>query len=512
MSSEEWTEVISKNVSRNNEALAAHVSPRKNNRKKSMKPRPKISAEKEDSFNNNNSNKPHGKSHGSKDSKKAKSNKQTSPAPKSRKESSTNEAPTEIKNRQRSNSDVSISSVKSDSSVEEEAPSIQPQILVLCPFHDCPSDARPFTDPAALKQHLKEQHKLVFRHLTHMYIALDKYLTFWAKKVQEEDFETQAKKETTEEGDIYTIDPVFSQIDKEKRDEIQREKLNEILRTQDKERHEDCLKSRKCLFCKNVCENRTKLFKHMFGEHNFNIGLPDNLVDVDEFLDILEGKLNQLQCLYCEKIFTSPAVLRKHMRKKKHFKISARNRMYDRFYVINYLEPGKNWETFENEKYDSEEDRRDDSWADWDEKDPEQTMCLFDDHVAPSPKEACEHMVEAHGFDLKAIQEQYHLDFYKTIALINYIRHKTANNTCMGCNVSFETLKEMTEHMEQNSCFQKVPAADSDIWKDPQYLFPTYENDPLLTGIEDSDEFDDSDEIGHPLSEMQLAEEVDTTH
>ncbi|ORY03090.1 hypothetical protein K493DRAFT_311834 [Basidiobolus meristosporus CBS 931.73] len=507
MSSEEWTEVTSKNVNRNNEALAAHVSPRRNPKKKSTKPRPKISADKGDAAKG----KTQAKGQALKEGKKAKANKQSNAGAKSRKDSTTNEVSAEPKTRQRSNSEASISSVKSDSSVEEEAPAIQPHILILCPFNDCSSETKPFTDPVSLKSHLKEQHNVVFRHLTHMYIALEKYLSFWAKKVEEGELDTYAKKETTEDGEFYIIDPAQCPIDKEKRDELQREKLNEILRIQDKERHEDCLKSRKCLFCKNVCDNRPILFKHMFGEHNFNIGLPDNLVDVDEFLDILEGKLNNLQCLYCEKIFTSPAVLRKHMRKKKHFKISARNRMYDRFYVINYLEPGKNWETFENEKYDSEEDRRDDSWADWDEEEPEQTMCLFDDYVAPSPKDACEHMVEAHGFDLKGIQEQNHLDFYKTITLINYIRHKTANNTCMGCGASFETLKEMTEHMEQNNCFQKVPAADSEIWKDPQYLFPTYENDPLLTGIDDSDEFDESDEVQNSLSEMQLAKEAVAT-
>ncbi|KAK9717453.1 hypothetical protein K7432_006190 [Basidiobolus ranarum] len=467
MSSEEWTEVTSKNVSRNNEALAAHVSPRKTMKKKSLKLRPKISGE----GGSYTTGKSRGESQRQRQEKKPKQNKPTDSSNKNRKESDKAVVPNEQpRTRQRSNSEASISSIKSDSSVEEEAPAIQPHILILCPFSDCPDETNPFTDPSTLKNHLKDQHKLVFRHLTHMYIALEKYLTFWAKKTEKDGLEAYAKVEATEEGDVYTIDPASSQIDKELRDELQREKLNEILRIQDKERHEDCLKSRKCLFCKNVCDNRPVLFKHMFSEHNFNIGLPDNLVDVDEFLDILEGKLNQLQCLYCEKIFTSPAVLRKHMRKKKHFKISARNRMYDRFYVINYLEPGKNWETFEHEKYDSDEDRRDDSWADWDEQDPEETMCLFDDYVASTPKEICDHMIQSHGFDLKGIQEEYHLDFYKTITLINYIRHKTSNNICMGCDASFETLKEMTEHMEQNNCFKKVPALDSEVWKDPQLV------------------------------------------
>lgn len=38
---------------------------------------------------------------------------------------------------------------------------------------------------------------------------------------------------------------------------------------------------------------RAVLFKHMFAEHNFNIGLPDNLVNVNEFLELLENKLSK---------------------------------------------------------------------------------------------------------------------------------------------------------------------------------------------------------------------------
>ena len=28
---------------------------------------------------------------------------------------------------------------------------------------------------------------------------------------------------------------------------------------------------------------------------------------------------------------------------------------------------------------------------------------------------------------------------------------------------------------------------DAEFWKDPKYLMPTYENDPLLTGFEEDD-------------------------
>ena len=85
----------------------------------------------------------------------------------------------------------------------------------------------------------------------------------------------------------------------------------------------------------------------------------ENIVLVLLTYDFPFMSMSSLQCLYCEKVFTAAVVLRKHMRKKKHFKIAPNNRLYDRFYVINFLEPGKNWENFENDRYESDEDRRD---------------------------------------------------------------------------------------------------------------------------------------------------------
>ena len=53
---------------------------------------------------------------------------------------------------------------------------------------------------------------------------------------------------------------------------------------------------------------------------------------------------NSLQCLYCEHTFRDHPTLKDHMRKKQHKKINPQNKVYDRFYVINYLELGKSWE------------------------------------------------------------------------------------------------------------------------------------------------------------------------
>ncbi|RMC10115.1 hypothetical protein DUI87_12913 [Hirundo rustica rustica] len=94
---------------------------------------------------------------------------------------------------------------------------------------------------------------------------------------------------------------------------------------------------------------RSVLLNHMAREHAFNIGLPDNIVNCYEFLAVLQGKLDNLQCLYCEKVFRDKNTLKDHMRKKQHRRINAKNKEYDKFYIINYLEFGKSWEEVQSE-------------------------------------------------------------------------------------------------------------------------------------------------------------------
>ena len=42
------------------------------------------------------------------------------------------------------------------------------------------------------------------------------------------------------------------------------------------------------------------------------------------------------------------------MRKKAHKKINPQNRGYDQFYLVNYLEFGKNWEDISRERNEEE--------------------------------------------------------------------------------------------------------------------------------------------------------------
>ncbi|CAG8612982.1 514_t:CDS:2, partial [Dentiscutata heterogama] len=338
--------------------------------------------------------------------------------------------------------------------MSREMPTLPPyhiELSIKCPFVNCQPKVT-IIDSTALMDHLKDAHKLRFSNLHHVYLILEEYLEFWAKEITKDGVLEQLSIEVDGEITVYVIDPEKLPKDRNIRDSLQRDKLNEVLQIQANERNYDSKLERKCLFCKNICENRAILFRHMFSEHNFNIGLPDNLVNVDEFLQILEKKLTR-----CD--------------------------------IPNLLtEPGKNWETFEKERCDSDEEHhRDDSWDDWDEEESQPTNCLFCDTISPSSKDVKNHMKCTHGFDLLMIKRNLGLDFYQTIILINYIRSKTLNNTCMACDSTFDDNQHLIEHMCEDNCFVKVPSLDNLIWKDLKYLYPTQPNDPLLDGFEDDD-------------------------
>ncbi len=102
---------------------------------------------------------------------------------------------------------------------------------------------------------------------------------------------------------------------------------------------------------------------HLLFEHNFNLGLADNLgsntflqldfhncettkkicdifsveVYFDEFYEVLKTRFESLKCFYCEKIFYDKQVLKEHMRKKQHKCINPENKQFDKYYMINYL-------------------------------------------------------------------------------------------------------------------------------------------------------------------------------
>ncbi|KNC75279.1 hypothetical protein SARC_12194 [Sphaeroforma arctica JP610] len=370
-------------------------------------------------------------------------------------------------------------------------------------------------------EHLALEHKLIVGKVENI-AKLDEYLQYWKEKFTThmlEDFaftidpmgypeaESTVKSATrglTESTLIYMLSDKLA-IDAELRNRLEKERLDEVLAVQERERAASDFK-RKCLFCTSTVEgNRADMFQHMLTAHHFNVGLPDNIVFVSEFLDHLEIMLSKLKCLSCEKTFKSQPVLRAHMRKKRHMKVNPNNTAYDRYYIVNYVETGKKWmvpEYLNPSGMDSDSESRENTatvgellaeqeWDDW-EEDTERTVCLLCDTTVEDAKLVFSHMTSAHGFDFEALKQQGNWDFYQCVKIVNYFRRQMSLHRCPSCDMEGGNADGLKNHMETADHYS-LPE-DESLWNQPQYFFPTIENDPLLSALESYDELSDEDE------------------
>lgn len=134
-----------------------------------------------------------------------------------------------------------------EESVIDKVPPYHTAIFSVCPLDNCPA-TEPFLDTTSLVNHLRTEHRVVFRNLHHMYMALDAYLSRWAaefkkKPVEEHGFPNDGN---GKEGGrvktcvfmicgltcmpVYVIDPSQCGLDKEIREEMQRAKLVKFVR------------------------------------------------------------------------------------------------------------------------------------------------------------------------------------------------------------------------------------------------------------------------------------------
>ncbi|KAL3234185.1 hypothetical protein MRX96_022622 [Rhipicephalus microplus] len=273
---------------------------------------------------------------------------------------------------------------------------------------------------------------------------------------------------------------------------LRKSKLDDVLASQELERTDTSFR-RTCLFCKQVFTgNRATLLNHMARDHNFSVGRPDNLVYVEELLDILQDKLSNMQCLYCEKTFKDWQILKEHMRKKQHKKINPRNKAYDKYYVINYTGHGGQESFEQDEDVEPVTDKPDDI-EDWeDEAEETRFICLICSEAYASIQSITGHMKDIHKFDFMKIRER--LGFYQQVKVINYIRKQVYLNVCFVCLGKFHNHHELLSHI---SCsVHDNNAINKSFWDQPQFYFPTYENDQLLCALEDKSLLEDpADEV-----------------
>lgn len=88
------------------------------------------------------------------------------------------------------------------------------------------------------------------------------------------------------------------------------QRLEYVLQQQERERQDFSL-TFKCFFCRFRWDrsNRQDIVLHLAQCHKFNIGHPDNLVFVKEFLMKLKDWFDEFRCPYCKKKFKDKPTL-----------------------------------------------------------------------------------------------------------------------------------------------------------------------------------------------------------
>lgn len=148
---------------------------------------------------------------------------------------------------------------------------------------------------------------------------------------------------------------------------------------------------------------------------------------------------------------------------------------WDRFYLVNYVNFVK-VPVVDVADADEEVDLED-AWDDLTDEIDSKTQCLFCEEILASPESTFKHMKTAHSFDLKAIQRQHKLKFYDTMKLVNYFRH---------CQ----------QHAKPPSIEEVNQIPDPSLWNRPEFYFPVYDEDPLLTAIGDAESDTDNEQLG----------------
>ncbi|XP_054582216.1 zinc finger protein 277 isoform X3 [Eptesicus fuscus] len=304
-----------------------------------------------------------------------------------------------------------------------------------------------------LLKHMIIEHKLVIADVR-LVADFRRYVLYWRRRFREQpvtDFCSVIRINSAaplEEQDSYFLLCDVLPEDRVLREELQAQRLKGILEQQQRERNDNSFHGI-CMFCnEEFLGNRSVLLNHMAREHAFNIGLPDNIVNCGEFLSTLQRKLDK--------------------------NLENRGKRFSR------KTTGSCWSTRKSETRAA----ADGDWSDWEER-PVSAVCLFCEKQAETTEQLCAHMEEAHGFDLLKTKAELGLNFYEQVKLVNFIRRQVHQGRCYGCCARFPSRADLGAHLAEANHAALLP--DRRTWDQPEYYFPTYENDGLLCTLSDSE-------------------------
>lgn len=298
----------------------------------------------------------------------------------------------------------------------------------------------------------------------------------------------------SKDEEYYLLSDVLPE-DKELRTNLQQTKLEKLLQRHQFER-EDKDYEKECLFCRYVSnDTRANYLKHLFEKHNFHIAKPENLIFIDELIDTVAAKLDNLHCIYCEGSFKDRIILKEHMRKKGHKRINPENKEYDKFFMVNYIgdpQTRRKYPKHHNKNVpqripNAENDRdsnvdSDPEWSEWVEEDGPQITCLLCEHTEMEYENMLDHMERKHDFSFSKATAG--LDFYHKVKIVNYIRRQIHLKQCLSCETVFDDSVNLEKHLKEVKHWE----LKKEKWDQPEYYFPTYEDDLFLCFIHDDDE------------------------
>uniref|UniRef100_A0A0M3ICB1 C2H2-type domain-containing protein n=1 Tax=Ascaris lumbricoides TaxID=6252 RepID=A0A0M3ICB1_ASCLU len=349
---------------------------------------------------------------------------------------------------------------------------------------------------AQLTKHLRTMHQILLVGLEHV-ADPRRYIGYWRNRLAEPGVQETLPvvvRSTGICGEYYYYE-ISEEIpeDSDLRKTLAMRRLEEALSCQQRERSEENL-SVPCLFCRYTAHgNRSKIIHHLHMVHHLNLGSPNNIVFSLEYIEHLRKKLCRNKCICCEKTFKSRELLMSHMRIRKHRQVNVNNHFYDKFYVVNYLEPGKRWvektskdlrDTIAELTDTEEEEENENLWHECVQYslgvELMPLMCLFcrasSDHLAV----LLEHIKKMHNFDIIEIIEKENLNIYERMKMLNFIRKQTSKAICFVCGKNdLGSLQELQKHLTENGHINKgLPSKD--VWDTEENLVPAFENDHLL--------------------------------
>ena len=327
-----------------------------------------------------------------------------------------------------------------------------------CPFcakNDMPDYylSSPSTDPISAFAHLESAHSIKIDNSIFIMPYFSEYLLYYSNYLD----------------NMLKTDGFFSLgttlLDVELRTRLLAIELDKVLLIASQERTQSPTQV-DCIFCKSKML-RSDLFTHLLNQHNFNIGNPDNLVYINEFISKLTNMIDNRTCIYCTIQFPTESNLKTHLKKKKHYKISKYNHTFDKYYIKNYISIDKSWIDLEFEQ----EDEEDSDFSDWVSEHVLISRCLFCD--CNFDIDLLKIHFKDHCFDIELLSC---LEYYEYIRLINYIRDNTSHSRCFNCAF----VGDLNSHFKNTDHAQFIPDKEHSIWTDEKWLVPFDRNDALL--------------------------------